>query len=265
MPTTPGQGQSQDATEHKERGIIAACSVSLRIFAAKFRASPYRYFHFDINAGTGWNDEVNCIGSPVAFVRAAASQGIDRFNGHFCDIDADACRALLANSEVGADERCIVFHGDNRGLVPAIPDLIRAVRENPRYAIGTVLVDPNGCDVPIAELAELNRIAPRLDFIVNWNATAFKRNRMANGGVDLETAIKRLGKKHWLIRKPISAHQFALLVGRNMKVGEHRALGFYDLATDLGRSIFERLNYTKSEIAARSTPHPELFSEVQDV
>lgn len=259
MSAKGGQGQS-DVTEWKERGIGAACAVSLRIFS-KF-ADRYTYFHFDINAGTGWNVAANCIGSPVAFTRTATQQGIHRFAGYFCDIDPDACRALLAHSEIGADPRCTVFHGDNRGLVPAIPDLIRRRRENPLHAIGTILIDPNGCDIPLDELSRVNVESPKLDFIVNWNSTAFKRNRMANGTTDLRAAVEKMGKRHWLIRKPTSMHQFTLLVGRNIKVGNHAALGFHDLDTDLGRSIFDHCNLTVAELA-RLSHQDDLFSEVQ--
>lgn len=260
MPVTPGQGQS-DVTEFKERGISAACAVSLRIFAGKF-AQRYRYFHFDINAGSGWNTEVNCIGSPVAFVRQAIQQGVDRFAAHFCDIDADACRSLLAHAEIGGDSRCSVFHGDNRGLVPAIPDVIQAARENPRHAIGTVLIDPNGCGVPLDELSRLNAVAPKLDFIVNWNSVAFKRNRCANGGTDLRDALRALGKKHWLIRKPLGIHQFTLLVGRNLEVGAHKALGFYDLDTSIGRYIFDQCDLTRSEFKSRAVQSDLFPNEV---
>ena len=255
MPITPGQGQSI-TTEWKERGISAACTIGLRIFKAtvqgkaRFGIDRFRYFHFDLNAGGGFNTEANCIGSPVAFMRAAHAQQIDRVAVHLCDWDEAAIRSLLANPEIGQDERCRIHHGDNRGLVPAIPNILRMYGEKPQFAIGSVLADPNGTDIPVEELAALSTLAPRLDFIINVNATAFKR---CQRGGEIPDLIQQLNKKHWLIRRPTSRHHFTLLVGRNIPTGDHAALGFFNLSTDIGQHLLRQASLNRTQIEARNT------------
>jgi hypothetical protein len=225
----------------------------------------YPFFHFDIFAGSGWNSEAECIGSPVAFVREASAQGIVNFRAHFCDINQSACGALLNHREIGWDERCFIHHGDNSGLVLAIPDLIRAAGDDPAEAIGTVVVDPNGCDVPIEDLAMLNRLAPKLDVILNVGATSFKRvrkykeNHGHDDAIDLRFLMDRIGKAHWQIREPQGRNQWTLLVGRNgVRAGSHRALGFHDVESDYGQHLFNVCNLTPEELP-RAAGQTDMF------
>ena len=64
------QGQSA-ITIDKERRIGAALSISMRIAEKKFGGGNFRYWHFDANAGSGWNETVNVPGSPIVFWRNA--------------------------------------------------------------------------------------------------------------------------------------------------------------------------------------------------
>lgn len=250
------QGQS-DATEYKQRGIGAACAVSLDIFRRRFGATRFRYWHFDLNAGTGYNDTAGCVGSPIAFIRQAASCGVGNFQAHFCDIQAESCAALMARGELVNEPRAFVHHGDNREMVLAIPDIIRRYSERPELAIGTVLADPNDSRVPLDQLEWLSANCPRLDLIINWNSTAPKRvnGAAAKGLIDpmptLAETISRCGKSAWLIREPVGGtHNFTLLIGRNYRVGDHRVLGFHHLDSEKGQQIFELCNYTRTQLAA---------------
>lgn len=238
-----GQGQSHDSTEMKERGIASAISINLRIFKSKYK--PWAtYQHFDLNAGSGMNDQVNCIGSPLAFIQSVDNLGISNYRAYFTDIDHDTIEKLHTYPEMKR-ENCFLFHGDNESLITAIPDLIRLTDKKLKYAIGSVLVDPNGSEVNVDALSWLSKQCPRLDFIINWNSVIFKRLQGAHG--TLCSAIKSLDKKHWLIRKPSGGHQFILIVGRNMRIGEDKKNGFYHLNSDLGQEIFHTCNLTKAE------------------
>lgn len=247
MPKHRGQGQSHDSTEWKERGIAAALSINLRIFKSKYK-SWATYQHFDLNAGSGMNDQVDCIGSPLAFIQSVDALGISNYRAYFTDIDYDTIEKLHAYPEMKR-KNCFLFHGDNRSFIYAIPDLIRLTDKRPEYAIGSVLVDPNGSEVNIEELAWLSVKCPRLDFIINWNSVIFKRLQGAHG--TLCGSIKSLNKKHWLIREPTGGHQFILIIGRNARIGEHPAMGFYHLNSDRGQEIFHTCNLSKAEDKSR--------------
>lgn len=233
------QGQS-DSTEFKERGLQAAFTINLRVFCDKFK-DRYTYWHFDLNSGCGYNNEVGCIGSPLAFLRAADSFPGLHYMAAFCDKDADALNALMQRKEVKGNDQAFCFHGDNASLIDAIPTLIEQRGERSDYAMGLVLSDPNGFETPLDELAELGKRCPRLDVVLHWNSRIRRLYRGQNWDfVDVDEAIEMIGKRHWLIRKPMGAHQWTVLIGRNMRIGEHRALGFHHLDSDIGRHILHR-------------------------
>ena len=248
------QGQSKIGTEDKQRGLSSAFKINLQIFkktASRVSWRSVRYQHFDLNCGTGFNDEAGCIGSPIAFVEMANAMGVDKFNAFFCDRDAGSLKTLMAHESVRRDE-CDFFWGDNRSLIPSIPKLIKhSTRgENLEHVMGTVLSDPNGADVPIDELAWLNKQCPKLDIVINWASRAYKLHRTSPNSASrgtLKDCIDKIGKDYWLIGKPRGNFAFTLLIGRNFKVEEHKSLGLYQLDSDIGQQWFDQLNFTENE------------------
>jgi hypothetical protein len=236
------QGQS-DVTEFKERGLEAAFSINLRIFKAKIVSrfgDRFPYWHFDLNCGCGINEDIGCIGSPLAFLRAADSAELPRYIAGFCDINQKYLGELMARDALRDNPNCFTFNGNNASLVESIPDIITKI-ENPRRAIGMVLSDPNGAEVPLDELAELSRQCPGIDIAINWNSRVRKLFRGHGWAfVDIDDAVASLNKQHWLIREPRGAHQWTVLVGRNVKIGDHKTLGYYHLDSEMGRDIMRR-------------------------
>lgn len=245
------QGQSDIVTEAKERGLSLTFQDNLWIFQRlfkKFSRSKYKYFHFDLNCGSGVNEEVGCIGSPIAFIDSASKVGVESFYAAFCDNDVKAITVLSNNVKVAMDERCHCFTEDNSTFVSKIRNIIIENGENPDKVIGMVLSDPNGTSVPIDALVELSIAVPRLDIAIHWNSVAFKRVRGAFG-VDrptLELALSQIKKSHWFIREPIGKWQWTMLIGRNCGVSA-KPEGFYDLNSSAGQSIFAKCNYTVNE------------------
>lgn len=236
------QGQS-DATEFKERGLEAAFSINLKIFKAKVASrfgNRFPYWHFDLNCGCGINEKIGCIGSPLAFIRAVESIGLQSYFAGFCDIDENQLRTLMARDSVRGNAQCFSFHGKNAALVEAIPDIIAKI-ERPQRAVGMVLSDPNGFEVPLDELAALSHRCPGIDIAIHWN-TRIRRLFRGHGWefVDIDEAIAMLNKQHWLIREPLGAHQWTVLIGRNIKIGDHKTLGYFHLDSEKGQSIMRR-------------------------
>ena len=233
------QGQS-DSTEDKERGLEAAFTINMRVFHAKF-GNRYPYWHFDLNSGNGWNDKVNCIGSPLAFLRAASRFDALQYFSMFCDKDGQAIKTLLARPEIATNPQAFCFHGDNASLIEAIPYMIRHARERADMAMGMVLSDPNGFETPLDELADLAKKCPKIDFAIHWNSRIRKLYRGQGWDfVDIDEAINKLDKQHWLIRNPLGAHQWTVLIGRNTRLNDHRAMGYHHLESDMGQHIHKR-------------------------
>jgi hypothetical protein len=248
------QGQSKIGTEDKQRGLSSAFKINLQIFkktASRVSWKPVRYQHFDLNCGTGYNDEADCIGSPVAFVEMANTMGINNFNAYFCDRDEKSLKTLMQNEAVRRNE-CDFFWGDNRSLIPSIPNLIKHSSKNESLdkVMGTVLSDPNGADVPVDELAWLNKKCEKIDIVINWASRAYKLHRTSPNSSSrgtLKDCIDRIGKKYWLIGRPRGNFAFTLLIGRNFEVGDHKSLGLYRLDSDIGQMYFDQLNFTEKE------------------
>jgi hypothetical protein len=237
--TLARQGQSRD-TEFKERGLEAAFTINLRVFYAKFGAR-HPYWHFDLNSGSGINEDVGCIGSPLAFLRAAAQFESLRYMAGFCDTDAQALRSLMARPGISGNRAAFCFHGRNASLIQAIPRIVSTYNDKPQFATGLVLSDPNGFETPIDELAWLSQQCPRLDVAIHWNSRVRRLYRGHDWHfVDIDEAIAQINKRHWLIRKPMGSHQWTVLIGRNTRIGEHRTMGFYHLDSDMGRHILSR-------------------------
>lgn len=240
------QGQSGDATEIKQRGLSFAFRVGM-VVAKKYPADGY--FHFDLHAGSGYNDEAGCIGSPLAFLSEARRAGCTHYFAGFCDRDRAQIETLLRRPELDHD-RCRLFHGNNAELLRMVPDIIRLYGKKRLYALGSVLSDPNGADVPIDELAWLARECPRIDIILHWNSTIVKRLR---GGIkpsqmSLIDATEYIKKSSWLIREPAGIHQFTMLIGRNYRFGDWKSFGFYHLDSREGQEVLQRCSLPKHEL-----------------
>lgn len=246
------QGQSFLATEEKERGLFSTFQSNLSIFhrlKMRYRKSNFRYFHFDLNSGNGWNDDVGCIGSPIAFVNAALSTNVDCFYAGFCDNNPKAINQLRERVEIATDERCACFCENNSQFIHRIPSIIEDHGEKPDKVIGMILCDPNGTDIPIDGLKELSNILPKMDIAIHWNSAQFKRDRCTFGvnRPTLEKALSSIKKENWLIRKYIGHYQWTMLIGRNYNIN-NKLDGFYPLNSPSGQSIFARCNYTNNEL-----------------
>lgn len=246
------QGQSR-STEDKERGFASMFAINLRIFQAKFPG--HIYFHFDLHAGSGWNEKVNVVGSPLLFVDLANDTGVD-YRIHA--VEQDKGRASTLAGLLGHSDRAFVHHGDNCDFVPLIPELIRYYGDRPEFAIGSILIDPNNTNgIPWNEVASVLGKCPRIDVMCHFPAGAMKRifyGVIAKGN-ECETwkamsdAIGMFRKKHWLIRDPRfgGPHHFTTLIGRNIAIKEHRSIGFHSLETREGFRLFQKAVLNKAE------------------
>lgn len=248
MGTLIKQGQSALATEAKQRGLGYVFKVNSNAFM-QFR-DRYTLFHFDLNCGSGYNEEIGCIGSPITFIRCMEEAGIENYSAHFCDKDKDAIASLI--EKIDTNRRCFPHCGSNEEFCDMIPGIIAHYGDRPKFAMGTVLCDPNGYEIPVASLQWLNRQCPKIDVIIHWNSTSHKRARKAghqSAQQSLPEVIDQIGKKHWLIRQPIRSdqHQFTMLIGRNHQFGDYKAQGYYRLNTQKGQDILSRCQLTAAE------------------
>jgi three-Cys-motif partner protein len=237
-----GQGKTTVLKESAFRGIFW-------MNLAVQKKSSFRYHHFDLNSGCGYNHEVGCEGSPLVFLNVADAQSVSNFSAHFVDRDREAIKELLTRIE--GRPGCTAYNGENREFVKAIPDLIRLDHGNPAKALGTVLCDPNGIDLPLNELAQLARICPRLDFVINYPARVWKRARGAgiqSAQLYLAELLHSLDKQHWIIQEPLGCdiHEFMILVGRNFEFKNWSRMRFHKLDSPKAGEIIQR-SFSRNE------------------
>jgi hypothetical protein len=236
-----GQGQSA-LTIDKERRIGAATSVGMRIGNGKFGGRGFSYFHFDANAGSGWNEQVDVPGSPlVAWVAARECLPGMRFRPYFCDHDPEKMRLL--RDALGADpvaaERSVLICDRNEAGLEQFAAAIRASGERPELAVGSVLVDPNGwfyeTQCPVAGLVRFCREFPRVDVVLNLNRRTYEMQRACGHAVlSPREVLLQLGKQHWLVCAAAAGQsRFLLAVGRNVQTGAH------DATSERGRLILD--------------------------
>lgn len=243
------QGQSQSSLL-KERGFSALFAINARIVASP-RCEKAIYVAIDLNCGSGYNERADCIGSPLAWAKVAPILG-SRAYAFFVDRDADAIAALKARPEM-ASVQCEYFCMDNAEFLRNLPQLLMA-RFPGRWIIGHILFDPNGADIPfdIAREVFRHRKCSCLDAIINYNTSAQLRVRLSP---KLQRDVPTLaelsdifGRKYWLISEPRPGVQkFVTLIGRRVRTGDYRKLGFVHLDSERGQRIAYECSYSNAE------------------
>ena len=255
------QGQS-DYTRHKQEGLKSLLHINMRIVKPclsrywKPGMPKLSYFHFDLNAGSGYNEEEKIIGSPLVFLQTATAEQIN-YRAFFCDISRESCESLIGR--VSHNEGAYVFWGDNRSFVEMIPEIIKlkpkteecSRGENPRLAMGSVYVDPNGpSGLMVDELATLFKTCERLDLIINLSATGLKRTKSFSWSMRVSELMEKINKKKWVVRQIYGAWQWTILLGSNFdKTPSWKAKGFVPVDSHEGQDILNRMDMTADEYA----------------
>jgi three-Cys-motif partner protein len=276
-----GQGESEPVTIPKEEAFRAALLVSMRLSLGK-SIRQYPLWIIDMCCGRGRN-KVGCDGSPIEALKLVRSYQ-RRFVAFFCDREKDYITELSSRivrmgyrpdgREMNGG-RVFCWCRSNVGLLAKI-DTYMSSKENPRYAVGVLLCDPNGCSpkygFPLQEIIEFSAKWRRIDIILNVNVRAINRC-VGLGKSDIwmslpgetagQTAIRRektiqtvqqdwpvhsleellaaFPDRYWLIREPLksSSDTFVIVVGREAVTAGDRGLKFWPATSTVGKSIVD--------------------------
>jgi len=224
------------------------------------KALPDRpYWHLDMHAGCGWNDKADCPGSPIIAIEELNRSG-KSYTALFCERERALCEqlrgrlAFATHEAMGSSANAGTTCQDNRGALHDFADLI-AGGDDPRFAMGSVFIDPNGFkeeDVPLDALRGFFAVHRRIDIILNVNVSLFARVRGCKGNPNTPGfddwpdpadvfGLKPL-KNYWLVRNPprgngSGGERFIMLVGRNTAAGMTRFEEFYPLESPRGKAI----------------------------
>ena len=254
------QGQGRH-TATKIAALEAFFTQNICVVRHAIRSS--QYFHFDLNAGCGFNDIAGCIGSPLAFRSAANRAGMPEAFCFCCELDFGSARQLQARTH--DDERTFVTIGRNQEFIEQIPDIIRQYGGDPRSAFGSILVDPNDHRrdaIPYDGLRLLATECPKLDVLFHFPQLAMKRivagvakgtcpESAAEDCFDIDDLPAVIGKRHHWIKQTPDLGNFAIVVGRNTdNINDDKRTGLARWDTEEGLWYRERCKM-KVEIADR--------------
>jgi three-Cys-motif partner protein len=246
-----GQGVT---TEHKQRTLGSVFTVSLSIAKQK-NIAAYHYHHADLHSGSGFNDDAGCKGSPLVFLEAMRASGRRLFTADFIDNDHDKiCLLERAVGEAFADyrDRVRFVASSNRDALDGFEARIRSLNRYPQYAMGSILIDPNGYldDVPLERLRSFSARYPRIDIIHNVNLTYLRRavaqRRLMPTSRWSEKDLRNpfdlpevLNRRFVQIQERNSGrgHAFITLVMRSMQTHAHRDIGLFNLTSPRGQQI----------------------------
>lgn len=211
------------------------------------------YFHFDLNAGCGFNEIAGCIGSPLAFREAAVKAGMPNALCFCCELDTDAAIELQRRTEL--DRYTFATQGRNQDFIEMIPEIIRQHGQDPSTAFGSILVDPNDHRrdaIPYDGLRLLAQECPRIDVLFHFPQLAMKRVTfaVAKGTLgewaaedcfDVDDLPQVIGKRHLWIKQTPDLGNFAIVVGRNTdNVNDDRRTGLARWDSERGLWYRER-------------------------
>jgi len=250
-----GQGQGP-STIDKERQLASPLAVNMMIIAAK---RPHdTYYHFDLNAGSGWNDEYGVPGTPLVFVELA-ERYLKHWEAMFFEINQVRAREL--ETRLRGIPHCRVESIDNRHFMEWAGKL-------PRRAVGSLLADPNGwlyrsmegVGSPVREIIECCEMLPSLDLIANMNVRHY---RLMRGDIrhhpERAASYRRIYslaempmvfRKRYGLVSNISSNghgQFVRVILRNIPTNDHKALGWNLLNSPKALEIYKNLEETASE------------------
>lgn len=294
------QGQSI-ATAIKQRALVSFLNAHWSIVREIYKKGKCsQYIYIETNAGSGYNDLVDCDGSPIIALRCF-SQTTDmpwscvfiEKSGDSCLELAHHCSTLLDSSvllvsdsthrdfrwlsaQVGCLQRvemigatpdelggtmahviaqglpCVIVNFDNCHALPSVSRL-------PRKSYGLVYADPNALkDSPEEAMRTFFRspTACRLDLLFNLDGhmrrrvIAAQEKGYCSGYNDTRSMMKRVNKKHWWVRDPVSGNsngsQWVFLFGANypdlkIRALKESGLSMYKIDSDKGKEVFARI------------------------
>lgn len=211
------------------------------------------YLYVDCHAGPGCLEYEGrgFLGSPLIFQDIATRENLNYEAVHF-ERDAETAAKLAEALYVPTslvdcpDPGTSPIHVESceEGLPKWLAEHGRSSR---RY--GLVYSDSINKEIPYAMLNEAASFLSHVDLLAYVGANAYKRRRGANANrARLVEHINAVGKRHVLIRRGRTAHQWTFVLWTNWSdFPQLERIGLYRLESEQGQRILDELNLTRPE------------------
>lgn len=264
------QGQSQVTIEKQriyKKLLTKQYLIIKNIVQKNIENFRCKVVHFDINAGSGYDEEGN-RGSPFVFLESIRNNPIQsQLKCFFIEKDKELHRQLennVGNFLKSNPYLCdpLIIRGNNENVLSMICDDLKNEYKQYRNRIfGTLYHDPNGYpNINAISAISSSPFFRQVDILININSLAIKRIRKCASmpeekhNVDLIKLTKRINRPSKLISLPFQSEQkntqwdfcFMLFTGWD-KYPDDKKNNLFKIDSDEGQAILYHINYTEEE------------------
>lgn len=236
------QYKSSSYTATKQTNLARLLETHFRIVQGILKKNVravQKYLYYDLTAGCGRNKETNEAGSPVIFLETAKEFSL-KYDARFFEIHDETRQDLITNLKP--------YHEQGHTFNVGIDHHDLALPKNPMTRqYGLVYVDPSNAQIPLDLLKEFNRVYDHIDIVINLACTSQKRASRSKHTETLEEILNQIGKREWIISKPVTAFQWSMMLGTNWTAYPKFERWFYKRSSSEGQYILELLSSTEKE------------------
>lgn len=263
MPKEDGVGYGECTGQKLEYfSKIVAMHMAITQAVLNKNAGLFRqhYRYNDLTAGKGFVPKTGEKGSPLVFLQHAEAESfklpyradfIEREEKNISELESAIQHEKDENGWGGENHH---FHnGEYQSVIPALLHS-KNVKE-----FGLAFVDPSGDPPDFDVLRYIASVRPKMEILIYLSSTNIKR-LFHFTEKKLSDYIDQIGKKYWLVRKPVSWDHFkwTFMLGSNTDLfTDYKKVDFFRSDSERGQEILLKLNLTEKEL--HDLNQPKLF------
>jgi three-Cys-motif partner protein len=252
MPKIDGVGFG-DCTERKILDFQKIISMHMVITKAVIsrNQSLYsnKYHYIELTSGKGYTPDGR-PGSPLIFLEEANNrlESIDFYADFIeCELkNINELRTSLVIMQKNGNWKVNNWYFHCGKYQEEIPKLL----VNKSNELGLIFIDHSGDMPDLKTIQYLAEMRPKMEILLYLSSTNIKRS-LQYTDMRLVEFINNIGKKNWLVRKPINwdQHKWTFLLGSNAPnlFKDYKSINFFQVKSHIGQGIIEGLNFTKKE------------------